>query len=116
MEVFGILTVFTDFQILYFCISQFRNTLYIKKIALIALLLAAAFSGNATVYLDETFNYSTGATLATAAGWSVGGIVGTGVETIINETALSYQFSTKGFYILKMEMNNRTTISKILID
>ena len=64
-----------------------------KKNILLAFLLSATLIGNATIYFDETFNHSTGATLATAAGWTAGGTIGTGVEPVISETSLAYSNS-----------------------
>ena len=64
-----------------------------KKLTFVLFLLAATQMSSASIYFDETFNYTTGATLATAAGWTGAGTIGTGLEPVINENPLVYSNS-----------------------
>jgi len=70
--------------------NHYQNTILMKKLTFLTFLLAITFLGNATIHLDETFNYTTNTTLASASGWTPAGTFGTGVDPVINETPLYY--------------------------
>ncbi|MFT3753739.1 MAG: hypothetical protein QM800_12975 [Paludibacter sp.] len=70
-----------------------------KKITLLLTLFAITMMANATVYLDETFNYADGSKLKDAAGWTATGTIGNWPEDFtIASTVLSYS-NSGGSYI-----------------
>ncbi len=64
-----------------------------KKITLLMVLIAISFAASATIYLDETFNYSTGAlkTVGAAGSWVAGGTYGSWASDFnVESNALTY--------------------------
>lgn len=70
-----------------------------KKTIFITLTVMLVQFANATVYLDETFNFTSNSALSSCLGWTAAGTIGTGVEPTINETPLSYISSGRTYYL-----------------
>jgi hypothetical protein len=64
-----------------------------KKITLLLAMVAMALLANATVYLDETFNYSDGSKLKDNSGWAATGTIGSFSDFIIGSSSLTYSNS-----------------------
>ena len=69
-----------------------------KKIILLLALCAFVFVAKATVYLNETFNYTPSSLLKNATGWAATGTIGSFSDFSIGSSSLTYS-NTGGTFI-----------------
>lgn len=69
-----------------------------KKLTFIFILCSFALYANATVFIDETFNYSV-SNLSAASGWTTAGTLTTGTGRNILSSALTYSNSGKTYIL-----------------